>query len=254
MTRYIVTKNFQDKYTGKYYSIGQVYETSDQSRATMLENGGYITPDNTEMAAAAKAEAKASEQSAQDIAKAHAQIAEQAEAKTIVNGKVVSLKQAQAAEAAASVKATKTGIQETHNNQTEAVQSGQVAKQNQYQASGQQQQQQQTIKQGNVQSGQQALDQELQSIQQNNTGRIDSSQAQQFGYEQGGSAPAASGSEASAAEIYNQQQTSQGQSQEQQQAAQAAAMRAEETNATEAAHEEAAMNAKAAAKARAKKE
>lgn len=71
------------------------------------------------------------------------------EAKTVVNGKVVPLSQAQQMEQQAAQQATQTGIQAQHDNNTQAVQAGQVA-------SGAQPMEDEAlrIKQGNVQSGQ----------------------------------------------------------------------------------------------------
>ena len=80
---------------------------------------------------------------------------------TVINGKRVSLKQAQAAQEAQEAAATKTGIQEAHNNHTEAVKAGAKGTQTQSQ-----QTQQQTVKQGNVQSGQQELEQHMQQAGQ----------------------------------------------------------------------------------------
>jgi hypothetical protein len=87
------------------------------------------------------------------------QIQQQNEAKTIVNGQVVSLKAAQAAVEAADQQSTQTGIQAHHDNSSEAVQAGQTAQNSQ--AASSQAQQQQSIKQANVQSGQQHLNQHM---------------------------------------------------------------------------------------------
>ena len=73
--------------------------------------------------------------------------------RTIVNGKVVPLSEAQAMEEQFNKQNTSTGIQQHHDNSSEAVQAGQVA-QNQVSP-----QQEQTIKQANVQSGQSHLSQ-----------------------------------------------------------------------------------------------
>ncbi len=70
---------------------------------------------------------QANTQKSEELAKAHQEAAKAVEPKTVVNGKVVSLKAAQAAEAYHSANATQTGIQEHHANNTEAVQAGQVA-------------------------------------------------------------------------------------------------------------------------------
>ena len=46
--RYIVTKNFLDKYTGENFKVGAIYETINKRRANEHEKGGYIAPENTE--------------------------------------------------------------------------------------------------------------------------------------------------------------------------------------------------------------
>jgi hypothetical protein len=105
------------------------------------------------------------------------------EAKTVVNGKVVPLKQVQVAEELFNQQNTQTGIQDHHNNQTEAVQSGQIAQQNVF---GQNMQQalseamtsmesaKSFMNQANVQSGQQHLESFMQQAQQ----EIESAQQQ----------------------------------------------------------------------------
>lgn len=213
MTQYVVTKNFQDRLTRKYYSIGSIYETSDDQRAFDLELGGYIAPVNTEMASLAKAEAEANkvdQANAQKVAEANQQAKQNAEAKTVVNGKVVSLKAAQMAEAQFNAKNTQTGVQNYHNNTTEAVQAGQVAQQQtQAQARTQatnQQSQQQAVQAGrivnahDVQSGQAEVLKEAEMAEQQLQQR---QQAAQQAQQQGGS-PTASGAEASSAQMYNQ--------------------------------------------------
>ena len=125
-------------------------------------------------------------------------IQQSTEAKTVVNGKVVPLKQVQVAEELFNQQNTQTGIQQHHDNSTEAVQSGQVAQQNVF---GQNMQQalseamtsmenaKSFMNQANVQSGQQHLEsfmqqaqQEIQSAQQQiqrATAQMQNQQAQQ---------------------------------------------------------------------------
>jgi hypothetical protein len=188
MTQYVVVHAFQDKYTKQYYGVGSIYEATDENRAFDLENGGYIVPDNTEAANVAKANATGNAQNSEEIKQVHAQIRQDAEPKTMVNGKIVSLSDAKMAQQALEAKTNqKTGIQEHHDNSTEAVQAGQVAK-NQQQAQAQvkaQQQMQQTKQQAtvaNVQSGQQALEKEIQDAKlqaQYNNPQANDSQAMQ---------------------------------------------------------------------------
>src|SRR4249919_1425034 len=80
------------------------------------------------------------------------------EAKTVVNGKVVSLQEALQAEKALNQQNKQTGVTEAHNNHTEAVQAGEVAQNAQVQ-----QEQTYSIKQANVQSGQAELEKNLKS-------------------------------------------------------------------------------------------
>jgi len=80
------------------------------------------------------------------------------EAKTVVNGKVVSLQEALEAEKAMNQQAKQTGVTEAQNNHTEAVQAGEVAQNAQVQ-----QEQTHSIKQANVQSGQAELEKNLKS-------------------------------------------------------------------------------------------
>jgi len=87
------------------------------------------------------------------------------EAKTVVNGKVVSVKDAQAAEQQARQAALRTGIQAHQDNNTDAVQAGQMASG----ASMNQAQETLNIKQVNVQSGQAHLDQQMNQAQQGMT-------------------------------------------------------------------------------------
>jgi hypothetical protein len=83
-------------------------------------------------------------------------VQKQNEQKTVVNGKFVSVQQAQQMEEQFNKQNNKTGIQEHHNNQSESVQAGQIA-QNQQQVLSQQSGH--NIKAVNVQSGQQHLEQ-----------------------------------------------------------------------------------------------
>jgi hypothetical protein len=80
------------------------------------------------------------------------------EAKTIVNGKTVSLEEAVKAEQSLNEQVKQTGVNESHNNNTEAVQAGATAQNAQVQ-----QEQTHSIKQSNVQSGQAELEKQLKS-------------------------------------------------------------------------------------------
>jgi hypothetical protein len=158
METYVVTKSFMDRYTRKYYGVGSIYETTDPERAAELERGGYIAPAETEAAVAAKNQAQtnqAASQNAEAVAKAHSEIQNNAEAKTVVGGKVVSITAAQEAAKAAEAAAKTTGVQEHHNNSSEPVQAGQVASQEgkTTASSNQANMQTQNIKSANVQSG-----------------------------------------------------------------------------------------------------
>lgn len=90
-------------------------------------------------------------------------IIEAAEAKTVLNGKVVSINQAQAAQEAFEAANTKTGIQAHHSNQSEAVQAGQKAQGQTTAATTSEaaKQAEMKIKQANVQSGQAHLEQHI---------------------------------------------------------------------------------------------
>lgn len=159
MDRYVVTKSFMDRFTNKYYGVGSIYESNDEARAAELERGGYIAPENTEAASFAMQqgeEQKQADQNAKEVAKAHSEIQKNAEAKTVLNGKVVSISQAQKAEAAYEQQNNQTGIQAHHDNSSESVQAGQVAKN-----SSLQQATQQTIRESEKQSGQQHLEQAM---------------------------------------------------------------------------------------------
>lgn len=171
--QFTVVRNFQDKYTNQSYTIGQTYNAEDQDRARELESGGYIAPSNTLAAKDAQAQSEMSQAEAQKLAQAHSQAASNAEPKTVVNGKVVPLKFAQAAEAGfnAAEESSQTGIRQHHDNATEAVQAGQIAKNQTGAEAGaaqmyNQQQTGQTVKKGNVQSAQAHLEQHLQQAQQ----------------------------------------------------------------------------------------
>ena len=101
-------------------------------------------------------------------------IQQSTEAKTVVNGKVVPLKQVQVAEELFNQQNTQTGIQDHHDNSTEAVQSGQVAQnlfgQNMQQALSEAMTSMESAKslmnQANVQSGQSHLDSFMQQAQE----------------------------------------------------------------------------------------
>jgi SWI/SNF chromatin-remodeling complex subunit SWI1 len=85
--------------------------------------------------------------------------AKYAEAKTVINGQEVKVKEAQAAEEAFNKQNTQTGIQAHHDNSSEAVQAGQTAQN----AATMNQQTNAAVKQVDVQSGQQHLEQHMQS-------------------------------------------------------------------------------------------
>lgn len=95
---------------------------------------------------------------AQQNQKTNQAAAKYAEAKTVVNGQEVSVKQAQAAEEAFNQQNTQTGIQQHHDNSTEAVQAGQTA-----QNASSMNQTNAAVKQVDVQSGQQHLEQHMQA-------------------------------------------------------------------------------------------
>jgi hypothetical protein len=184
---FIVLRNFTDKNTNKQYSIGEKYTPENQDRANELESGGYIAPENTEIAAMAKAEGEALnivQAEAQQLAAAHTEAAQAAEPKTVVNGKVVALKEAQAAETAADQEIKKTGIRQAHDNSTEPVQAGMIAHDTQSQRLQALQQdqtvqaQQQAIRQADVQSGQNELEKAMSKVAKG-------FQQQQGSYQQG---------------------------------------------------------------------
>ena len=88
------------------------------------------------------------------------------EFKTVVNGKIVPLKEAQMAEQRAAQQAEKkTGIQAHHDNNTQAVEAGQMASG----TSMNQTQETLNVKQVNVQSGQAHLDQHMNQAQPSTT-------------------------------------------------------------------------------------
>ena len=248
MTNYTVIHAFTDKTNGAQYEIGQTYEAQSEQRARELEQGGYIATQGSQQAQSAQMEQKAAQANAQGLAQAHQEAAKAIEPKTVINGKVVSLKAAQAAEAYFETSNTQTGVQAHHDNTTEAVPAGQIAQQGQ-QAMNQQGMNQATgasIRQANVQSSQQHLEAAMQQS------GAESSAAQM--YNQGENEFTKSLQSANQTNAQGTAQQSQQQSQAQQQAAQAAAMRAEQTNPAAAEAEEAALNQKAAARARAKKD
>jgi hypothetical protein len=232
--QYTVTKSFRDKESGQTYGIGSTYDAQDQKRAMELEMGGYICDTNSQAAQQAKAQAQgnqATENNSQQMAQTYQQLQKANEPKTIVNGKVVSLAAAQAAEAYHEAQMNQTGIQEHHSNQTETVASGQVAQNSQ---NAQAEETQVKMRQSNVQSSQAHLEDAI--------------------------SRSTSTAEAGRAQMYNQSQAQQtGQSsqaqQQSQQAAQTAAAHAEQTNPAAAEAETAAETQRAATKAaRAKKE
>jgi hypothetical protein len=108
---------------------------------------------------------------------------EAAEAKTVINGKVVPISQAQTAMETAEANVTKTGIQQAHDNSSEPVQAGQEAQNASSQSATQAQV---NVKQANVQSGQtelethmnQAGQQQTQQTQQQQASRINVTQTQ----------------------------------------------------------------------------
>lgn len=235
--QYTVIRAFRDKYDNQNYNIGQNYNAEDQARAEELESGGYIAPSNSIASKDAMSQRQMGKAEAQKLAQAHLQAASNAEPKTVVNGKVVPLRAAQYAEAAfnASEESAQTGIKEHHDNTTEAVQAGQVAK-NQNQSNQarnysnalenmQAQNESAAVKQSNMQSAQAHLQQHMDQAQQ------ELKQMQQ-------------------AEQQAMQQQQQGQQQQGQQSNQAqtdaAGMAALKTNPMAAAHEEAAEAATAA--------
>lgn len=186
MTRYIVTKSFQDRYTREYYGVGESYETNDENRGFELENGGYIAQENTEMASMAMQQKtnQANQTNNQASSQGNQAAQKAAEPMTVLNGQVMSVKDAQRALEIAEMSATKTGIQSIHDNSTEPVQAGQEAQENKQDP----QPTQVNVRQANVQSAQGHMDQHVQSAQSEAQG-----QAHQAGYE--GSSQSSSGAE-----------------------------------------------------------
>jgi hypothetical protein len=176
MTRYIVTKSFQDRYTREYYGVGESYETNDENRGFELENGGYIAQENTEMASMAMQQKanQASQENRQASSQGNQAAQKAAEPMTVLNGQVMSVKDAQRALEKAEMSATKTGIQSIHDNSTEPVQAGQESQENKQDP----QPTQVNVRQANVQSAQGHMDQHVQSAQSEAQG-----QAHQAGYE-----------------------------------------------------------------------
>jgi hypothetical protein len=128
-------------------------------------------------------------QNTNKINQANSEAAAKAEPKTVINGKVVSLQQAQAMEQAFNESVSKTGIQAHHDNSTEAVNAGEVAKSaSTAEAGAAQQYNQQAIKQTDVQSGQAHLQefegqahqaqQQAQQHAQNNTQAVNAAAQQ----------------------------------------------------------------------------
>lgn len=142
MDRYVVTKSFMDRLNRKYYGVGSIYESNDPERAAQLERSGFIAPENTEIASKAMEEAKNIQQNNQS----------NTEAKTVMNGKVIPISQAQQEQMQAETNAAQSGIQTHHSNHSEAVQAGQVAKQ----SKSMKQATEKTIRESEVQSGQAA--------------------------------------------------------------------------------------------------
>lgn len=88
-------------------------------------------------------------------------VVEASEFKTVVNGKVVSINQAQAAMEAQEANVQQTGIQEAQNNSSEPVQAGQKGKRTASSSNESARQAEMKIKQVNVQSGQKELEQHM---------------------------------------------------------------------------------------------
>jgi hypothetical protein len=93
------------------------------------------------------------------------QAAKAAEAKTVVNGQAVNVKEAQGAEAAFEKQNTRTGIQQHHDNTSEAVEAGQMA-QNAADLLAQQTHYKAIVRQADLQSGQQHLEPHVQEAKQ----------------------------------------------------------------------------------------
>jgi hypothetical protein len=105
------------------------------------------------------------------------------EAKTVVNGKEVPLKESLKAEELYNEQNTQTGINQAHDNSSEAVKAGGFAQNMQQQGMQQNQmqgQQSQIVKQSDVQSGQQELEKHLEQAKQQV--QQEEQQKQQSGY------------------------------------------------------------------------
>jgi hypothetical protein len=158
---YIVTRNFTDKTNNNTYKVGDAYNAENAQRVQELENGGYIAAASSTFAKDAKAQAE----NTQANAKANAQAQKNVEsAKTVVNGKVVPLKFAQAAESAFDESNRQSGVQAHHDNSSESVPAGQVASRSQSTAESAEVQAQ--VKKANVQSGQKELEKHMNQAQQ----------------------------------------------------------------------------------------
>lgn len=121
-------------------------------------------------------------QNSQKVNQANVEAAKNAEPKTVLNGKVVSLAQAQAMEEAFNQTQNQTGIQAHHDNSTEAVNAGQVASQSMStaEAGAAQQYNQQKVRPADVQSGQAHLQEfEGQAQQQVQQSQQQAQQSQQ---------------------------------------------------------------------------
>src|SRR4051812_30162050 len=130
--RYIVTRNFVDKYTGENYEVGNVYETINEKRARELENGGYVAPENTDYAQSAlgqsQAQGQGQGQSQQQDQQLQQQLQQEVEPFTVLNGQQVPLKEALAVEEMREENIQTTGIRKEHDNNTEPVKAGATAK------------------------------------------------------------------------------------------------------------------------------
>jgi hypothetical protein len=147
MQNYIVIKHFQDRLTKEYYGIGATF-TGEEKRVQELINGGFIAQNGTPEAEAAMQQAQEEKQAQNNQANVEGTVDE---AKTVVNGKVVSLKQAQQ-QAKQDEERNLSGVTEKDNNATEPVAAGKKAK---GKKSAQQQQQQEAQQQEAQQKQQQ---------------------------------------------------------------------------------------------------
>lgn len=106
-------------------------------------------------------------QNIEKINQANSEAAAQMEPKTVINGKVVSLQQAQMAEEAFNQTMSQSGIQAHHSNASEAVNAGDVAKSaSTAEASAAQVYNQAAVKQADVQSGQAHLESHMPTAEQ----------------------------------------------------------------------------------------